>query len=488
MSYSTLYFLSPEILLVLVAVAIYLLGAVVDAPRLWSRIAAAGLLAAAAVLVMAPGRGDYGPVVFDGLSLYFRGLVLAVGLVLVLTSAGAAPRFGRPEYVGSLLLALSGAMLASSANELVLVFLGLELVSIPTYILLYLGRRDGASHEATAKYFFLSILASALLLYGFSFLYGLAGSMELPVIAQRLAAMPADSVSQLAKLALVFVFAGLGFKITAAPFHFYAPDVYQGTTNTNAALLSVLPKAAGLAALVRIVVLSMPALGPYGWRLMLATALLSMTLGNILALWQDNLRRLMAYSSIAQTGYMLVGLAAGMVGLGPAGWNGTAAALFYLAVYVPATIGAFAVLVYLGRERRPIDTVDQLAGLARTHPWASVAMAISMFSLTGIPPLAGFWGKLLVFGSALAVPGTAASNAQAWLVLLAVAGVLNSVVAAAYYLRVVAVMYFRAPLAAPAPEGGPAPWAAAWICVALAVGIGLWSGPLLQAALQAVQP
>jgi NADH-quinone oxidoreductase subunit N len=232
--------------------------------------------------------------------------------------------------------------------------------------------------------------------------------------------------------------------------------------------------------------MSMPGLGPHNWRLLLAVAVVSMTLGNILALWQDNLRRLMAYSSIAQTGYVLVGLSAGLAGHAPPGWNGTGAALFYLAVYLPATLGTFAALVYLGREERQIDNVDQLAGVGRTHPWAAAAIAVCMFSLAGIPPLAGFWGKLTVFGAALAVPARATGpSPQPWLIALAVVGVLNSVVAAAYYLRVVAVMYFRAPLAAPKAEGGPGPWAATCACVALVLALGLYSTPLLQAALQA---
>jgi NADH-quinone oxidoreductase subunit N len=480
MTYSTLYLLSPEILLVLVGVLTYLVG------RTPGRLAAAGLVAAAVILPLSASAGSYGPVVCDGLSLFVRGLALATGMLLLLTCSGPRAEGDRPEYVGSLLLAVAGVMLAASANELVLVFLGLELVSIPTYILLYLARRDAASHEATAKYFFLSILASALLLYGFSFLYGLAGSMELPVIAQRLGMLPADGTAKLARLALVFVFAGLGFKLTAAPFHFYAPDVYQGTSNANAALLSVLPKAAGLAVLVRIVAMSMPGVGPYDWRLVAAVSVLSMTLGNILALWQDNLRRLMAYSSIAQSGYLLVGLAAGLAGHAPPGWNGTGTAIFYLVVYVPATVGTFAALVYLGREQRQIDSVDQLAGVGKTHPWAAAAVAVCMFSLAGIPPLAGFWGKLTVFGAALAVPGqTAGPSPQPWLVGLAIVGVLNSVVAAAYYLRVVAVMYFRAPLATPKAEGGVGPWAATLLCVAAVLAIGLYSSPLLRAALDA---
>ena len=241
-------------------------------------------------------------------------------------------------------------MLVASAANLVLLFVGLELISIPTYILLSLGRRDPASQEAAAKYFYLSVLSSAILLYGLSFLYGTTGTMQLlPALPQPAAAM---RVRLLGKVALVLVVAGLCFRVTAVPFHFYAPDVYQGTIQANAALLSVLPKAAGLLALVRLIVLGMPEMGPFAWKIFLALSVLTMTLGNVLALWQENVRRLFAYSSIANAGYMLIGLAVGagaghrQVGL----WDGVGATFFYLCVYAAATLGTFAVFAYLGRQ------------------------------------------------------------------------------------------------------------------------------------------
>lgn len=194
--------------------------------------------------------------------------------------------------------------------------------------------------------------------------------------------------------------AGLCFKIAAVPFHFYAPDVYQGTAHPNAALLSVMPKAAGLVALVRILVIAMPHMEPHSWRVVLVISVLTMTLGNVMAFWQDDLRRLLAYSSIAHSGYMLIGLAVSLATGQVAGrWSGLAALWFYLATYAAATIGSFALLEHLGRADRRIDAVEELAGLGRTRPPAAAVLAVCMFSLAGIPPLAGFWGKLLVFGS-----------------------------------------------------------------------------------------
>jgi NADH-quinone oxidoreductase subunit N len=376
------------------------------------------------------------------------------------------------------------------ANDLVLLFVGLEMISIPTYILLYLGRRDQGSKEAAAKYFFLSILASALLLYGLSFLYGVAGSTGLERIraAMSEAAQTPAGFDRLGRLALVLIVSGLGFKIAAVPLHFYAPDVYQGTTHANAALLSVVPKAAGFVALVRLTALAAADLEPLGWRIVLVIAVLTMTCGNLLALWQDHLRRLLAYSAIAHTGYMLIGLAVGLTGAGVAGrWDGLGALLFYLAVYAVATIGALAALSHLGREGRQVEYLDELAGLGRARPWTAALLAVFMFSLAGVPPLAGFWGKLLLFGSALDVDvGPQATGlVRPWFVALAVVAALNAAVAAAYYLRVVAVMYFEPAAEPPAAEGGRGAWLTAALCALLVLGIGAYPGPLIRRARQA---
>ena len=485
MTTDTLRLLLPEIVLMVAAVVIYLGGAFSSARRVWSWIAGAAVaLAAAALATQSPVTIASGPLDFDALAWFGRWLALGIGALMVLLASRplvlceCVETEGTSEYVGSLLLTIAGLMLVAGAGELVLLFVGLELISIPTYVLLFLGRRDAACQEATLKYFFLSILSSAILLYGFSFLYGIAGSTELSAV--RAVFLDADGISPgftaLAKLALGLIFAGLCFKIAAVPFHFYAPDVYQGTTYPNAALLSVVPKAAGMLALVRLLVIAMPGMEPYGWRAVLVVSIMTMTLGNVLALWQDNLRRMLAYSSIANAGYLLIGLAVALASSGASGpWNGASALGFYLVAYGAATIGAFAVLEYLGRPERQMDGVEELAGLGRTRPLAAGLLALFMFSLTGVPPLAGFWGKLLVFGSAISLGGP-------WFIGLAIVGVLNAAVAAAYYLRIVAVMYFRAPLATPRAQGGMGAWWAAVLCALLVVSIGnvFYPAPVIQ--------
>ena len=291
----------------------------------------------------------------------------------------------------------------------------------------------------------------------------------------------------------MLIFAGLGFRLTAVPFHFYAPDVYQGTTNPNAGLLAVVPKIAGLVALVRIVFVAMPGLERLGWQLSLALAMVTMTLGNLLALWQGNVRRLMAYSSIAHAGYMLIGLAVGFAvarGASEANhFDGVGATFFYLLAYAAATMGTFAALTYLSSEKRPLNTVDELAGLAQVHPKTAAAIALFMFSLTGLPPLAGFWGKFTLFTGAL---GVDAKNPDAgslwpWFLALAVAGAVNAAISAAYYLRIVGVMYFRPLLVSPDARGGSG---AAWAmtgCALLVLGIGFNPGLPLERSNRASQ-
>ncbi|MBN2024768.1 MAG: NADH-quinone oxidoreductase subunit N [Pirellulales bacterium] len=472
--------LMPEIVLAAAAVAIYMAGAFVASRRAWRPAAGAAIVAAAAALGLQSSVGPMGTLAGDAFGQILRWTVLAAGFILVLMACRAT-RDAAPEFFGSLLLAVAGAMLASGAGELILLFVALELVSIPTYLLLFVGRSDAASEEATTKYFFLSVLSSAILLYGLSFLYGAAGSTDLATIARQLAEAPGETVD-LAKIALALVVAGLALKIAAVPFHFYAPDVYQGTTHLGAAFLSVVPKIAGFAALARLL-LAMPGAADFGWRAVAVLAVASMTLANAMALWQTNLRRLLAYSSIAHTGFLLAALAAGLAADAPGGaWDGIAAMLFYLCVYALGTLGTFAALVHLGGSDGTIDNVEELAGLGKTCPWIAGALAVCLFSLTGIPPLAGFWGKLVVVAAALDVrPSADAASAgvRAWFIALAVLSVLNAAVAAAYYLRIVAVLYFRIPLATPRRTRRGGAWSAAAACAMLVVLVGLWSGPLL---------
>ncbi|HEX5105983.1 MAG TPA: NADH-quinone oxidoreductase subunit N [Pirellulaceae bacterium] len=524
--WNTLGLLRPEIILVAAATTIFVGGAFAKSRAWWALFALISYVAAGAALASygppwAEGSTLSGPVTIDPLSLSLRWLAVLMGLVFTLVATRLADPEIASEYVGSLMLVATGVMLTASANELVLLFLGLELISIPTYVLLFLGRRDRAAGEATMKYFYLSILSSALLLYGFSFLYGIGGTTLIAGTAAhpgiREAFLPPLSLGEgrgedsessagdasprpnplpkgegtnplapLAPLAVVLILAGLGFKLAIAPLQFYAPDVYQGTTNANAGLLAVAPKIAGVAGLVRLLVVAMPSSAEFAWQLALILSILTMTIGNICALWQSNVRRLMAYSSIAHGGYLLIGLAAaaGAISAGqPLASGGVTAMLFYVAVYALATMGTFAALAYLGSPRRELDGVEQLAGLSKSQPVIAGAIAVFMFSLAGIPPLAGFWGKLTLFGSAveLATAGTPAGMSL-WFTILVVIGALNAAVAAAYYLRIVAVMYFQPAAAAPSAAGGRTAHFAALLLAVLVIAAGILPGRLLDAA------
>lgn len=487
----------PELALIATATYLYLASAFSRKPH--SRLIAAtlGYLTAAIGLgvqatqmmtpelfagITPPPPG--GLVALDALAFYCRVLAVVGGLALTWAAAygGGAKLSG--EFLGSLMLAVSGVMLASGAMDLVFLFLALELVSIPTYVLLYLGGRDRQSGEAAAKYFFLSVLSSAILLYGFSLLYGAAGSTELMQIKATLFGS-LDGSGTLAIVAAVLIVAGLSFKIAVVPFHFYAPDVYQGASNANAGLLAVLPKIAGIVVLVRLIGVGIPGFERYGWQLAIVLAALTMTLGNLAALWQNNLRRMMAYSSIAHSGYMLIGLAVALVLAESEDHRhtGLSGMVFYLAVYVLATLGTFATLAYLGNRDREVNTVDELAGLLKTRPLAAAAIGVCMFSLTGIPPLAGFWGKLSLFGGALYASWSAGDATARWaLITLAIIGVLNAAISAAYYLRVVGVMYFRPTVTAPAAQGPLSALGAGVACALLVLVVGLFPGWLLTTA------
>ncbi len=472
----TIGLLTPEIILIAAATGLYMLGAFArlrDAAT-WIAVAAV-MVAGMAMFVQDDRLGLFsvssvpstlnGPLVVDLFGHTVRWAILVIGVLIVMLTANARGSQQRCEENASLLMMLAGLMLTATANDLVLLFVGLELVSIPTYIVLYIGQHDSRGQEAASKYFFLSILSSAVMLYGFSFLYGVAGSTRLDQIAAALSAGEhgADAAhlgATLAPLAMLLIFAGLAFRLSAVPFHFYAPDVYQGTSNLNAGVLSTVPKIAGLAVLSRIMLAAMPGWELFGWKVVLVVSILTMTLGNVLALWQNNIRRMLAYSSIAHAGYLLIGLAVALAGrttetgVARVGatvvdnrLNGLGAAWFYLAVYMLATLGTFAALVYLGRDDSQINTLGDMLGLGRRHPIVAMFIALFMFSLAGIPPLAGFFGKFSLLYGALTLDEYSSQNAvwiRPWFLALAVVAVLNAAVAAAYYLRVVGAMYFSA--------------------------------------------
>lgn len=514
---TTIYLLIPEIVLIAAATLIYMAGA------FWRLRAAASWLALVSLVVTGgflyvqdtqatspwhvAAASASGPLAVDLFGHVARWVILTIGLALVLMTSRAEADPQRPEEAASILLMLAGLMLVAAAGELILIFVGLELVSVPTYVVLYVGRHDARGQEAASKYFFLSILSSAVLLYGFSFLYGVGGSTRLSQIAATLSS-PGDSASlaeTLVPLGLLFTFGGLAFRLTAAPFHFYAPDVYQGTSNANAGLLATLPKIAGLLALARIGLTALPGWEALGWKVVLVASVVTMTLGNVLALWQNNIRRLLAYSSIAHAGYLLIGVAvalaaktadsgvassdAGSLLSGERG-AGLGAASFYLFVYMLATLGTFAALVYLSRDDAPVDSLDQLGGLNRTHPVVALLIAAFMFSLAGIPPLAGFWGKFALLYSALTLPESSRDGLalRPWFIGLAIVTVLNAAIGAAYYLRVIGAMYFRPSHAAVQPkQRGLGPILAMGLCVATVIGVGFLPGRFLEIAVRGGQ-
>jgi NADH-quinone oxidoreductase subunit N len=280
---------------------------------------------------------------------------------------------------------------------------------------------------------------------------------------------------------MILIFAGLGFKAAAVPFHFYAPDVYQATTNANAGLLAVVPKAAALLAIMRLTIAAAPAAGDVSWKIAVVMSIASMTLGNACALWQRDLRRMLAYSSIANAGYMLIGVAAALAaGQAPVGYDGFGATLLSLIVYSVAALGAFATLAYLSDGQRETSQLDQLGGLPKRRPLAAALLTIFMFSLSGIPPLAGFWGKLTLFTSALEQFRETAA-APTWFLVLLIAAALNAAVAAAYYLRVIATMYFGSDEAAGAGNGvSQLAGVSAVACGVFVVACGLFPGSLVE--------
>lgn len=514
----------PEIIL-LAAACIMFLGSTFRGGRnLWGTVALLALAASGAALwimtVRVPTletRAEAGelvnvtiftsPLLNTRLALLVKVIALVGGAVLVLFSWNEVSDRYAAEFHACLLLTVAGMGLTGGANDLVTLFLVLELVSIPTYVMLYLMRTDRAAQEAAAKYFLLSIFSSALLLFGFSYLYGLGGTTNIPAILDALARengqlRDANHLPLTALVALVMVVAGLGFKITAVPFHFYAPDVYQGTTPALAGFLAFVPKVAGFVALLVVLGYTRTggpvpglALGPQVPILFWILATMTMCVGNVLALLQDNLKRLLAYSSVSHAGYMLIGLAVApdlsyttsrpMIPI----TGGAEAVLFYLVTYGAMTLGTFAVISYLSTPERPIEAVDDLAGLSSSHPGIALLMALFLFSLIGIPLTAGFAGKLLIFFGALTIPPEPQLADHARLFWwLAIIGALNAALAAWYYLRIVGVMYLRSTIQPVVKARAWPGLVAMWICAVLTLGLGIYPWPVLKAARQAIPP
>jgi NADH-quinone oxidoreductase subunit N len=424
----------PEIILTLAGVLIMFLEAVLKHRQKGiltpiTLLGLAGALVGAIVANGNPGPAFHDMIVVDGFATFFRVLVIVVGLLAVLASTEYLRRenAGTGEFFALILFSLAGMSIMAAANELIMIFIGLEISSIASYVLAGYLRDDKRNNESALKYFLLGSFATAFLLYGIAWIYGITGSTNLIEIRRALIMGGAPSVV-LVGTAAALMFVGFGFKISAAPFQVWAPDVYQGAPAPVSAFLSVGPKAAAFAILIRTY---LTAFGPISanWAPILwACALATMLVGNFAAIQQSNIKRMLAYSSIAHAGYVLVAVAAHSE-------IGSAAAMFYLAAYAVTNFGAFAVVTFVARKHETHTKIEDFAGLSERQPMMAAMMTIFLLSLIGVPLTGGFFGKFYIFKAALD------SN----LVWLTVLGLLNSAVAAYYYLRVLVLMYMKEP-------------------------------------------
>jgi NADH-quinone oxidoreductase subunit N len=399
-------------------------------------VALLGLAIVSIVLSVKPDMSVFdGAYIDDGFARFMKVLALSAALISILMSVDYLQRAGLEKFEYPILIILStlGMMLLISANNLIALYLGLELMSLALYVMAAFAREDGRASEAGLKYFVLGALSSGMMLYGASLLYGFAGTVSFAGIANVVSSSAPIGVV----FGLVFVMAGLAFKMSAAPFHMWTPDVYEGAPTPVTAFFASAAKAAAVAVTVRVVIIAFPGATQQWRQIIIFLAIASTLLGSFAAIGQTSIKRLMAYSSIGHMGFALIGLAAG----NEIGVRGVA---IYLAIYLVMTLGAFAAILSMRVEGRSVENIADLSGLSRTNGLMAFFLAMLMFSLAGIPPLAGFFAKYYVLLAAV----------DAGLYPLAVVGVLASAVAAFYYLRVVKIMYFDDP----APRFDPSPF------------------------------
>ncbi len=426
----------------------------------------AALLFTLPLIGQSSGTAFAGAIAIDNYAAYFEIAVILTAAVTVLMSLEYAPDFGLAgaEYYSLLLFAALGMMLMAAASDLIVVFLGLETMSIAVYVLSGLMRQDPRSNEAAMKYFVLGAFSTGFLLYGIALVYGATATIKLAPIAAALAGAKSGNPLLLAGLGLLLV--GFGFKVAAVPFHMWTPDVYEGAPTPVTAFMAVGIKLGAFAAFVRIFLVYFGAAATHWNQVLWVIAALTMTTGNLVALVQGNIKRMLAYSAIAHAGYVLVGMTA-------AGAQAGSAVLFYLLAYAFTNLGAFSVVAALERRGERRDAIADYRGLALTHPGLAALMVIFLLSLTGVPPLAGFVGKFYVFSAAL-------NAGYVWLTIIAV---LNSVVSAYYYLSVVVVMYMTEGEARPvAVQAQPGMVAALAVSLIGTVMIGIYPGPYMGAA------
>lgn len=422
-------------------------------------------------------------VVVDGYARFWKLLLYGVTGLTILMSLPylKAERLQLGEYYGFILLALSGMMVMVSGADLLTIYLGTELMSLSLYVMAGLKRSSPRSLEASAKYFVLGAFSSGLLLYGISLLYGVAGSTKLGAVAAAIGSRGFDD--PLLLIATILLAAGFGFKLAVVPFHMWTPDVYQGAPTSVTAFMAVASKAASFAAFLRVFVEGLGGLKADWSNLFLLLCLATLILGNLVAIVQTNIKRMLAYSSIAHAGYALIGLVAAGRGMGESGGaSGLASVMLYLALYAFMTLGAFAVIGMFRKGGLEGEDIEDFSGLAKRQPLAAFLMLVFMVSLAGIPPTAGFIGKFYVFMAAV----------EAGLAWLAVVALIFAAISAYYYMRVVMVMYMREP----DPSAGEVPQlvASPALTVVLACAVagvilfGLFPNPLVSLALQSVLP
>ncbi|MBV9302247.1 MAG: NADH-quinone oxidoreductase subunit N [Acidobacteriaceae bacterium] len=462
----------PEIVLTVFGVVVMMLEAITSERQKASLgvLSLLGMAIAFAANIYAqtlPGQAFRGMIAVDGYGTFFRGLVLVVGFLCILMSFSylERERAQAGEYYALILFSVVGQCVLATANDLMMVFIGIEISSIATYILAGFFRDDQRNNESALKYFLLGSFATAFLLYGIAWIYGLVGSTNLDEIRRGLASQSVSPI--LVGLAAGLMFVGFGFKVSVAPFQVWAPDVYQGAAAPVSAFMSAGPKAAAFAVFFRVFVTSF---GPLNGRWMYVVwtcALFTMIIGNFAALLQSNVKRLLGYSSIAHAGYVLIAFTAhSQIGI--------AAAMFYLASYALMNIGAFAVVSHVAARHEKYVRIEDLSGLSRREPVTAALLSIFVFSLIGVPLTGGFFAKLYVFQAAL----------NSHLVWLTVLGLINSAIAAYYYLKIVVAIYMREPGAAvaelPPPSFGER--AAIWASALGVLFLGIFPSALLSFA------
>lgn len=458
----------PELTLICVGLLLMLLDLVTKKKEV---LAAVGILGTLLALygtyklygVAEPQSAFWDMFVLDGYSNVFK-IIFYLNIILTICISVkymAIEKASYGEYYALLMFSTSGMMIMASAADLIILYLGLELMALSTYILAGLMRTQPRSNEAALKYFFLGAFSSAFLLYGISLTYGLTGTTNLREVADALMMVQMNG-DPILYLGLIFIIVAFSFKIALAPFHMWAPDVYEGAPTSITAFMSIGPKAAGFAVLGRVLFDAFGGMHVQWASILVPIAIITMAVGSIIALAQTNIKRMLAYSSIAHAGYMLLGIIAGT----PEGLTST---VNYLVIYTFMNIGAFAIVIMLRREGFQGEHLDDYMGLAKSHPAASALMLIFMFSLTGIPPTAGFIGKFYVFMEAI----------NAGYTYLAIIAVVFSAISAFFYLRIVMYMYMRDPREEVVLSGSPSMSIALALTSTMILIVGVFPSVLL---------